>query len=321
MKLNRKEMAARVSILYYEKNKSQNEIAKELDISRSYVSQLLTYAKEMGLVKITVHIDEYNLRMIKKEIEFKSKFPNLKQIYIMFSENEEFSSDNIGKFASPYISELINHSKVIGINLGNAIDKTIKQLKFEDFIDSNHKKVVQTMGGFSMSHVHASSHPNDLVNGLCQVLKSECYFLNSPAILDNAALRQELLNEKSIKEVVNMWDKIDLALIGIGVMDSRSRLFDLLDDNMVTQMKENNIACDLNANFFDVEGKYVSLFDHHKISIPYEKLKNIKKKVVISYGKYKDKAILSALKGNMIDVLITDSITIDAIEKNLREAF
>ena len=44
METNRQkqEMIARASVLYYEYQKSQNTIARELGISRSYVSQLLT---------------------------------------------------------------------------------------------------------------------------------------------------------------------------------------------------------------------------------------------------------------------------------------
>jgi len=40
--------------------------------------------------------------------------------------------------------------------------------------------------------------------------------------------------------------------------------------------------------------------------------------VLITHGKYKAKAIISALKANMIDVLITDSITINSIKKSLK---
>lgn len=319
MMLSKKEMAAKVSILYYEKNKSQNEIAKELGISRSYVSQLITYAKEIGLVTISINIDEYNLRIIKKEIDFKCKFPNLKQVYIMSSETDEFTQDNIGKFAAPYVTDLINQSEVVGINLGISVEKTIGELESERFFNSNNKKVVQIMGGFSNSNVISGAHPNELVNKLGEVLNCESYFLNCPAFVEQTTLRRDLLNEKTIKNVVDMWDEIDLTIMGIGIMDKRSKLYNLFNGNMLKEIKDNDVSCELNINFFKKNGDYVPLMDDNKISISYEILKKIKKKVVICYGAHKSEAILSALKGNMIDVLITDSITINAIEKYMEE--
>jgi DNA-binding transcriptional regulator LsrR (DeoR family) len=47
----KKELATRVSILYYEEKFGQNEVASKLGISRSYVSQLLTYARLNDIVK------------------------------------------------------------------------------------------------------------------------------------------------------------------------------------------------------------------------------------------------------------------------------
>ena len=116
-----------------------------------------------------------------------------------------------------------------------------------------------------------------------------------------------------------MWDSIDLAIMGIGVADRRSSLFKLFTDDMV-KMVENSRACgQININFFDTKGSKVPILENNKICIPIEKMKKIKKKVVIGFGEYKVKAILGALKGDFIDILITDSITINAIESLLNE--
>ena len=79
----KKEMIARACVLYYEYQKSQNTIARELGISRSYVSQLLTLAKDKGLVKIIVNVSND----FRREVAFKKKFPYLKYAYIMNSDS------------------------------------------------------------------------------------------------------------------------------------------------------------------------------------------------------------------------------------------
>ena len=52
------ERMVNVARLYYEQNMTQNEIAKELGISRPLVSILLTEARACGVVSITINRGE-----------------------------------------------------------------------------------------------------------------------------------------------------------------------------------------------------------------------------------------------------------------------
>ncbi|NLJ41063.1 MAG: hypothetical protein GX352_05565 [Clostridiales bacterium] len=313
MEFNKKELAQKVSLLYYENNKSQNEIATELEISRSYVSQLLSFARKSGIVEIIVHVDEFGLRMIREEVRFKTRFPGLKQVYIMKSQSEGFTELNLGKFSVPYIADMINDAEVIGVNLGQAVENTIDQLQRQSFADTSNKQVVQIMGGFSNSAIRAVQ-PNEVVRKLGTILNCDSYYLNCPAVVEQPQLRKALLREKSIETIANMWNHIDLAIMGIGVADGRSKLFNTLTPEMSEVVERSNAYAELTINFFDKEGKHIHLLEDNKISIPFRQLKKIKRKVVICYGEYKKKAIAAALKAGMIDVLITDSITINAVE-------
>mgnify|MGYP005842966771 CR=1 FL=1 len=314
MDLKKREMAEKVSILYYEKDKSQNEIAEELGISRSYVSQLLSFAREAGIVKITINVDEFSMRMIRKDFVFKAKFPKLRSVYIMSSISEEYTQANLGKFAAPYVADMINDSNVIGINLGASVEKTVNSLETQSFSNSGSRKVVQIMGGFNNNEVYAT-HPNEIVKKLGSILNCDYYYLNGPVIVEQPELRKALMKENSIKQVTDLWDDIDLAIMGIGVADDRSKLFKLFNSDMTAKIRKSKVCGELNINFFDIKGGYVPLIEEHKISIPYDKLKNINKKVVICSGEYKSEAILGALRGGMIDVLVTDSATIESVEK------
>jgi DNA-binding transcriptional regulator LsrR (DeoR family) len=312
-KFDKKEMAIRASILYYEKNNSQSYIANVLGISRSSVSLLLNYARKNGIVKITIDVDTFNLRMLRKEIEFSTRFSKVKQFYIMKSESYDFTQRQIGKFAAPYITEILNKANVIGIGLGKSVREAINSLEAENFIESSNKKIVQIMGGLS-NKIEAGTHSNEIVRKLSKIMNCEYYYLNCPAIFEDRNLRKILLKEKNIKTAINMWDSIDLAIMGIGVADRRSSLFKLFTDDMI-KIVENSRACgQININFFDSEGNNVPMLENNKICIPIEKMKNIKRKIVIGFGEYKIKAILGALKGGYADFFFTDSITIDALE-------
>jgi DNA-binding transcriptional regulator LsrR (DeoR family) len=308
----KREMAERASIMYYEKNYMQNEVAKELGVSRSLVSQLLAYARNNGIVDIKINIDEFNLRMIRKEMELKSQFPHVSQFYIMSSESEDETKRNLGDFAAPYLAELINESEVIGVNLGASVEKAINSLSKYSFPNSENKNIVQIMGGFSKDIERA--HPIELVRKLSSIMDCGYYYLNCPAVIVQEKLRSALLKEDSIQSVIQMWDKIDLAIMGIGTVNGNSRLNSLLSEDMRDSLKESHACADVNINYFDQDGRYLPLYENNKISAGYNVLKRIKKKVAICHGLHKKEAILSALKAGVIDVLITDSITVNAIE-------
>ena len=59
-------LIVKVAKLYFEVGMSQAEIAQELDISRSYVSRLLTDAKEQGIVSIAVRDPEETESALEK---------------------------------------------------------------------------------------------------------------------------------------------------------------------------------------------------------------------------------------------------------------
>ena len=305
----KQDLAARTAIRYYEYQQSQNEIANALGISRSYVSQLLTYAREAGIVKISVNVkNDY-----RREVAFQKQY-SCKHAYIMESDSESFTQNNIGSFVAPHLTRLINNAGTIGINLGESVQKAVAELSVSDMIDSSNKVVVQMMGGYNSTY-NTKALPCELVSTLGQLLNCQCMYLNCPTIVNSKELRSLMLEEQSIKEVTERWKWIDLAIMGIGVANEASKTFALLSEKMRDRIRESKACCDININYFNENGEYLNLLEDAKISIPYEQLRSVKTKAVIGYGVQKARAIAAALKAKMIDVLVTDSITVDAIER------
>jgi deoxyribonucleoside regulator len=302
----RDELASRTALLYYEYQKSQNEIAAELGISRSYVSQLLSYAREAGMVKITINIDNDYLQ----EAVFAAKFPHLRHVYILQSPSTEYTEANIGQFAAPHISRLVNGADRIGINLGYAVQSVIECLDESDFQPLKHKTVVQIMGGVG-NGLNDTMMPGELVTRLAKTIGAKCFYLNCPVIIENSSLKQALMQESSIALLVNAWKTLDLVIMGIGVVDERSRLFPMLSSEMRTIIEKSHACSEITVNFFTEHGEYLPILLDNKLSIPYKDLRTVKTKVVIGHGLHKARAILAGLRAKMIDVLVTDSITLE----------
>ena len=307
----KRELASHAAIMYYSYNKNQNEIAGQLGISRSYVSQLLSFARDTGLVTVTINTDD----AYKYEADFAQKH-GLKQAFILDSASSADTSAVLGSFAAPHITRLINSSKAIGVNLGDSVRRVIDGLIGSEFADSSDKTIVQIMGGFNNEDsLKKSSLPNELVNSLKNILGCSSLYLNCPAVIENQELRELMLNEPSIKKVTQFWNHIDMVIMGIGAFDELSRTHSLLKEDTKRQLKKNKACADINTHYFNLNGEYLDILENKNICLSYKQLKNIDKKVVVGYGERKVKPLVAALRAGMIDILITDSITAKAIDE------
>jgi len=311
----KKELATKASILYYEEKYGQNEVASKLGISRSYVSQLLTYARLNNIVKIVVNVGSLYPHSVRKEIKFSKYFPEVKQFHFMKSESTEDTKKQIGRFAAPLLVELIRKANIIAVDPGTSVGKVMSELKSSSFSNCQGKKVIPLSGGIDNKNVEF--HPSDFVRRMGQILNCKYYFLNLPILIENHSLGNALFKEKNALEIVNLWNNADLAILGMGNVSKDSTLFSSCSNNMLEKIKNSKAVGEMGLNFFDKEGNYLPLLEKYRISIPLEKLRKIDMKVAIAFGEKKAQALISILRAKLIDILFSDSITAHAMEKYL----
>ncbi|HKJ30280.1 MAG TPA: sugar-binding domain-containing protein, partial [Balneolales bacterium] len=110
-----------------------------------------------------------------------------------------------------------------------------------------------------------------------------------------------------------LFKKLTSAYAGIGAL-ATNPIFtseeSVLSKEMQNEIKESGAVGDIALRFFDKNGDSVhTSLDDHLIGITLEELKKVKHVVGIAGGEKKLTAIRGALKGGLIDVLITDQVT------------
>lgn len=305
----RSDLATRVALLYYSDNLSQNDIALTLGISRSYVSQLLTLARELGIVQITVNAGEAYLA----EESFARRY-QLQQAFILPSTSQEYTDSEFGKYCAPHTLRLIRNVKRIGINLGASVNKVVSMIQKEDVGDCTVELVAQIMGGcVQQEKTKAGSMPSELVFRMGQLLNCDTLYLNCPALITNATARELLLQEASIQNVIAAWDHLDMVLMGMGQAGA-GMLFGNFPE-LRARIRASRAVADVNLNFLDRSGALLPVLVENRMAMAFEDIRKVKTKVAYAYGTPKAKAILAAMRAKMIDVLFTDSLTMDEILK------
>ena len=307
MEQSKIEMAEKVSILYYERNLGQQAIAGKMGISRSYVSQLLALAKDLGIVKVTINIDESNKRKFNQELQIRDIFPELKSVFILQSDSDEYTASNLGRFSANMLTGLVQNADVIGVNLGKSVQNAVESLEPHAFQDNGRKTVVQIMGGFQ------THQPNSLVYSLSEILQADCLYLNCPAICIDPNLKKTLMQEPMVKQVTELWSDIDLAIMGLGVVSESNPILKMYPKELLSVINKSKAVGEITASFFNADGQIIDGTEKYTIAISLDNILKIRNKVVIAAGANKIAALNAALKGRLIDTLITDSLTSQAL--------
>jgi deoxyribonucleoside regulator len=303
---NRDEILARVASLYYDQNKTQQEISEMIGVTRSAISRFLTEAREKGIIEITVH---YPYRKVPDLETALVKTFGLKSVHVLLRgerSNEEMVH-GLGVLAAEYFSSIVTPESIIGVSWGTNLYQTIQAVSP---MPLPHAEVVQLVGGTGSEE--ASAIGPLLAPLLADKLSCACKFIHAPLITKSAEMCKALLEEPSIASVINRAKQADIALVGIGALaldiNNPYRLGYISEqevDNLVSHGAV-GVVC---ARYYSLDGKS-DCFDVNErvVGIDLDLLKAIPTKVGIAGGKAKAEAIFGALRAGYVNVLVTDEV-------------
>ena len=299
-----------IATLYYEYDMTQSEIAKRYYISRTKVSRILTKARELGIVEIKVN------RLLNRnyylEDYIKEKY-NLKKVFLYdgsTNQNGEIMKGAV-TLAGEYLEQRITEKMIVGISWGYTVSKAIDEIENTINLPIS---VVEIMGFASMAN--PLENGNNLANKLASKYNGYVYNMNSPLFVD-LDVKEKLLKDPAVSRALSIANKADLILTSLGILDfepTSSLWTGYMTNEMLNELKDQGAVGSIGARFFDRNGKILkNEWDKHCIGIKLEDIKKVDEVAVVAGGIKKSDAIIGALRGGFIDILISDSNTIKNI--------
>jgi len=305
-------LKVKIAKLYYQNGLSKIEIGEKLRISRLKVAGLLEDAVKEGIVKI--FINEPKESFIDLENELEKRFKIYHAIVAETSIDYESTKKNIGKAAANYLADTIYDNDVIGVAWGSTTYETVNYLP--DKITRKNVTVVQITGGSNQVPININA--SELTRRVADIFNAKSYFLHAPVVVKSKEARDILYEEAGIKNTLDMFNKINLAIVGIGATrpEPSSTLY---KDGFIKKEDFNNsisFDCigDINSYFYNKEGNecYTILRDR-VIAMNLEQLKKVRYVMAVAGGENKTDAIIGALKGRIINIIVTDNKTAEVI--------
>lgn len=302
-------LIARVTRMYYEWDMRQSEIAKQLGLSQATVSRLLRRSKEEGIIRISVNLP--NGVYTELEEALVKKF-GLRDVIVVDSldDNEDMIQRDLGAAAAYYLESAIRPNEVIGISSWSA---TLLSL-----VDSLHPipkkpdvKVVQILGGVGNPSVEA--HAARLTSRMAQLVKGEAVYLPVSGVLASEAARDILAADEVAQEAIRLFDQVTIALVGIGSVEPSPLLEqsgNIFSPEEYELLRDANAVGDILMRFIDHDGNLVKIgLENRVISMSLEQLQKVSRAIGVAGGLRKYNALLGALRGRWINIIVTDHFT------------
>jgi DNA-binding transcriptional regulator LsrR (DeoR family) len=312
-------LMVKIAQLYYKDGMTQAGIAEELGMTRLRVIEFLKRAKSEGIVRIEIINPEEDFLSLEDSIAQKY---GLKKVLIVSSNSDDSAHvlGNLGKAAASYLNEVVSYNDVLGIGWGMSVYETAKQLKNYD------KKSIITVpliGGGNETHIQYDV--NDLTKKFAAALGGESFSLFAPALVDSKVIHDAIVSDSKINQIYDFWNNLDIAIIGIGMMTKEfPTAFQTNYSTQPINFQERGIVGDILSRFYDIDGNSIFLEMHERmIGIDFATLKKAGTVIGVAGGLAKYNAILGAIRGRVIDILITDEKVANklALDSPLRGSF
>lgn len=282
---------------YYMEGLTQQAIAEKLNLSRMRILRLLERAKQEGIVQI--QLNPAFAEFFPLEQELIEKY-HLKDCYVIpTSSDKDSRTESLAKAAAVYVRNHITDNCYLNFGYGETVIRTLNHLSRSM---STTISLVSLTGGIT----------NYLPDGKSSMFSAKLHLFPAPLIMSSRELAQSIMAEPSLTEVSRMTSLAHMTIIGIGGMNEDATILKSshLTRNDYLLLKMQGAVGDLITHFINSDGELVNPdFDSRLISTPLTTLKELDNVVGLAAGDEKVDAIAAALRGNYLNILITDDTT------------
>jgi len=301
------ELLLRAAWFYYKDELTQDEIAKRLSVSRASVGRLLDRARRVGLVSINLNAEYLDAFELSAELR---RVFDLSEALVVPDHDKEPADHHalnarVGLGGAQFLSTHLRPGGSLGVGWGETVSRVIAATNF-GAVGPVH--MVTLTGGVDGYLQTILSSKGEAADG---ELATTATVIPAPTYASSPALAAALREEPTIQQVLTHACEAQQAVVGVGTPTADATIVQLgyLSQADLALLRQHNVAGDILGQFFDSSGNVVNIALHdRRIGIELADLKLIPKVVGVAGGVHKTRAILGALRGGFLDVLVTNEL-------------
>lgn len=306
---NRLDDAARAGWLYYVAGNTQEEIASKLGVSRQSAQRLVSLAMSEGLVKVRLDHPIANCQWLANEL--KTRFALDLADVAPSDPGSSSTTIGIAQAASTEIEKWLRSDKPItmAIGTGRTLKAAVEQLPR---MDCSRHKVVSLTGNVAPD---GSAAYYNVIFNIADALKARSFPMPLPVFASTREERDLLHEQSMIRSTLKLAAEADVTFIGIGDLGNDAPLFvdGFISDVELKALQRAGAVGEIVGWAFDETGKMIDGITNDRVAsapIPSREKSLV---VAAAMGEKKLPGILAALRRRIINGLITDERTAEAL--------
>lgn len=297
--------AARAGWLYYVAGRTQDEIAAAMGISRQSAQRLVSLAVAERLIK--VRLDHPIAACLEKSERLKEQF-NLKHAEVVPSDPAGVSSTvGIAEAGAAEIERWLKSAEpiVLAVGTGRTLKAAVDQLPP---MECPQHRIVSLTGNIGRD---GSAAYYNVIFSMADAIKARHFPMPLPVLCSSAEERELLHDQSIVRSTLSLGATASVTFVGVGELGENAPL--CLDGFLgVDEMKalmENGAVGEICGWFYDADGK---VLDHPvnervaSVPIPSRDTCTV---IGLAQGQRKQSSILAALRGGLLNGIITDEAT------------
>jgi DNA-binding transcriptional regulator LsrR (DeoR family) len=290
-----------VARLHYVSDLSQVKIAQQLGLSTATISRLLARARAEGIVRIEVR----DLTAPDDLADRIAAALGLRQVSVTDLPVAGLPGGLSVPLGAMLEALQLPPGPVVAIGWGRAVSAVIEAGL--PAIKGVH--VVPLTGGLQQQATHFQI--NEFVRMAADRMGGQPHFIHAP-YLPSADTRALFLADPAIASSVALWDRIDVAVMGVGLPPSLAPP----EASVATQSEQRlvEVAGDVIRHYFDAEGALIPWEgESWMIAVSPAQLRRTPLCIGIAAGVAKAGPIIGAARAGLINALVTDVQTAEAV--------
>ncbi len=298
-------MLGRIAKLYYEYNYTHQQIADLLGWNRVKVTRVLGEAKQRGIVRITVLSDDRIF--VDEERALRERY-GLDHAWVAPPAVDGRAVDSLATIGAEAVDRLISSDMQVAVGVSETLAAIAAAIAPSELRPSTTFVPLQ---GTNPGLVTPPT-PSNIAAAFAAAYGGRAHALAAPVFTGSSEMLRVLQQDPNVREAFATALRSDVALVGIGGTADRGSIIlraDLTEED-AEELREAGAVGDINARFFDAEGRPVETDRTSLVLCPaLSEFRRIPVRVAAAAGVSKIDAIRGALHGGLVNSLITDEPT------------
>lgn len=301
--------AARAGWLYYVAGNTQEEIASKLGISRQSAQRLVSLSVAEGLIK--VRLDHPIGRCMELAARLKTRYA-LDLVEVVPSDPGSASTTlGIAQAAAAEIERRLAAAEPVtmGLGTGRTLKAAIEQLPQ---MDCPQHKIVSLTGSIAPD---GSAAVYNVIFSIADKVKARSFPMPVPVIASSAAEREILHRQATIGNTIALASRANISFVGIGDLGPQAPLYldGFVDDAELKALQKAGAVGEICGWCFDTEGRLIDGLTNERVVSAALPSRETSLVVALAKGERKLPGIRGALNRRLVNGLITDEQTAEAI--------